>query len=149
MDEISAYIQEARAKRKNNQEIETALISAGWDKALVEKALHPHDLPVPHPPVTGNPTAGSGSPTSAWIAFEHILLFISLYVLSMSVSLILHYFTDKWAPGVPSLTSTMTSSSYGVIILRGYLAATIVSLPMFSIFFLTVTKQMLKNPIIR
>ncbi len=107
----------------------------------------PQSLP---PPLTNQPVAKSSSPTM-WDAFEHILMFISLYVLATAIVLILNFFIDKWFPGV-----NVQSYSYGnsfndfqVTLLRGYLASLIVSYPLFSFFFLSTTKRTMQNPALR
>lgn len=82
-----------------------------------------------------------------WDTFEHILLFISLYVTAISTSLILNFLVDKWFPGVNS--GSYTSSPFALTLLRGYMAALIVSFPLFSFFFLDIAKRTYKNPTIR
>ncbi|OGH39152.1 MAG: hypothetical protein A3B44_01900 [Candidatus Levybacteria bacterium RIFCSPLOWO2_01_FULL_38_21] len=86
-----------------------------------------------------------------WDAFEHILMFISLYVLATSIALTLYFFIDKWFPGVTTESYYRSSSSndLNLNLLRGYLAALIVSFPLFAFFFLHITKRTMLNPTIR
>src|SRR3989344_1672000 len=86
------------------------------------------------PPVlsTAQQVGTKPSSTTMWDAFEHVLMFISLYVLSTSIALTLYFFADKWFPGVtnesyyrsPGLNDLQSN------LLRGYLAALIVSFPL-------------------
>ncbi len=91
------------------------------------------------------------SSTTMWDAFEHILMFISLYVMATSIALTLYFFADKWFPGVTA-ESYYRSSSWNDLklnLLRGYLAALIVSFPLFAYFFLHITKRTMLNPAMR
>lgn len=85
---------------------------------------------------------------SMWDAFEHILLFISLYVFVTSFALLVHYLVDKWIPRFPE-GRPVSYSSVGNSVLRGYLSAILVSYPLFSFFFLRITKRTLVNPELR
>lgn len=102
--------------------------------------------------------------SSLWNAFEQVLLFISLYVLATSVSLIIHALIDKWLPGVSADGSGYDGSPFGWLLLylfggssldngniqdallRGYLSALFVSLPIFDWLFLDIAKRTLKAP---
>ncbi len=104
--------------------------------------------PVPQVPTSMNmkPSIAASS-SSMWDAFEHILLFISLYVMAMSIALVLHYFADKWSPGIPTHPEySSVTNSFQDTMFRGYLAALIVSTPLFSLFFLLVSKRTFANP---
>lgn len=94
-------------------------------------------------------TAKQGS--TMWDAFEHILLFISLYTMATAIALILHTFVDKWLPGVQAdlYSNYYSNSDWQSVLLRGYTAALIVSLPVFSFLFLDLVKRMNKNPHLR
>ena len=105
-------------------------------------------IPSPVPPAV---TSIKSSSTTMWDAFEHILMFISLYVLAISIALTLKLFIDKWIPGV---TKSYYYLSYETnllkyTILRGYLAALIVSFPLFAFFFLNIVKRTMANPSMR
>lgn len=149
MDALPAYIEKSRERGKTDDEIKKSLVDGGWDERMVSDALGSHhtdpDLPTP-PPAPKSNVSGT-SPTTGWIAFEHILMFISLYVLATSIALLLHYFADKWYPGVRT-SSYVSTSSLGLTLVRGYLAAAIVSLPMFSFFYLSTAKSISANPLV-
>lgn len=101
--------------------------------------------PITQVPANNVPNSAAGSSTM-WDSFEHILMFISLYVLATSMGIILNIFVDKWAPGVEisEYYSAINSTT-----LRGALAALIVSYPLFAYFFLNVAKRTNDRPAIR
>jgi len=153
-NELLDYIKQAKLKGLSDEIITSELARTGWNTEDIRQALS-NDLVVPKPPkpITQGIQISESSPSySMWDAFEHILMFISLYVLSTSIALILHFFVDKWSPGI-SRESYGSYNDYvdglGLILLRGYLASSIVSFPLFAYFFLKVTKQTQKHPLIR
>lgn len=150
-DELKEYIQKLRLSKVSDNEITDKLTQAGWDINVVKQALSPTDvtLPPPPPPNVSNTNQTLKGSTNAWDAFEHILMFISLYVMATSIALILHYFVDKYFPGVNINSYDSYNSSWQDTMFRGYLAALIVSLPLFCFFFLNITKRTLANPTIR
>ena len=83
---------------------------------------------------------------SLWDTFEHILLFISLYVFAIAFTLMLHQFIDGISPAAENRNALRYVSKY---LVRGYLASLIVSYPLFSFFFLRVKKRAQKNPDVR
>ncbi len=87
---------------------------------------------------------------SMWDVFEHILLFISLYVFATSFTLLLHTFVDRWVPPASgAYNSYRAMSSYTGTLMRGYLAAIIVSYPLFAFLFLRVAKNTFANSELR
>ncbi len=97
-------------------------------------------------PVASPASSSSKTTTTMWDAFEHILMFISLYVLATSIALTLYFFVDKWLPAVTSdYYRSYNWENSRLDLLRGYLAALIVSLPLFVFFFLHVTKRTIQN----
>lgn len=88
-------------------------------------------------------------PTSAWDAFEHIILFISLYIVVSSISIILHAIVNKWVPGLTAGYSAMMGTFYNSYIIRGALAALIVAYPFFAFLFLKVSKRTNEFPSLR
>ena len=78
---------------------------------------------------------------SLWDTFEHILLFISLYVFAIAFTLMLHQFIDGISPAAENTNALRYVSKY---LVRGYLASLIVSF-----FFLRVKKRAQKNPDVR
>ncbi|MDP1722501.1 MAG: DUF5671 domain-containing protein [Candidatus Gottesmanbacteria bacterium] len=148
---LADYIRNAKNQGLSDETILKNLKSAGWNDAQISEIYIPltAHLSPPSPPTASTQTAYKTS--SNWDAFEHILLFISLYVLYTSLALTLHFFVDKYV--VTNINSTnyasMIQNFYGLSLLRGYLAALIVSSPLFSFFFLKVTKRTLAHPEIR
>lgn len=143
-DLISTYIHEARKRDLSNRTIRENLLDAGWSESEVQAAFDA-DLPVPVPPgktpqhrIT---VAGSGT---MWDAFEHILLFISMYVLAFGIGAILFTFVDRWLPGVNDSSGYINRN--GIII---NMSALIVSYPLFSFLFYRITKRTLATPAIR
>jgi hypothetical protein len=144
------YIQNARAKGATDDAIKMSLKSGGWTDIQISEAFAPQDtLATPPPPPTGAPQPVKTS--SFWDTFEHVLLFISLYVLYTSLALTLHYFVDKYVVTSSGANdySSVIRSTYMLSFLRGYLAALIVSSPLFSFFHLKVTKRTLAHPEVR
>jgi hypothetical protein len=154
MKPIDKYISTAREKDMTDDQIKKALVDAGWDGAQVDQLISKtkEDLPPPPPPPvsTSDHTPAKKMPPGAyaWYAFEHILMFISLAVLAISISLILNYFVDRYFPRV-----VVDRYDYGYSgqdsALRGYLSALIVSLPLFSFLFLDITRRTLAHPELR
>ncbi|OGK09938.1 hypothetical protein A2767_00990 [Candidatus Roizmanbacteria bacterium RIFCSPHIGHO2_01_FULL_35_10] len=152
--ELLNYIKQARLKGLSDQEINTSLINEGWSSIDIQKAMeNKGELKVPKPnDELENPqqTSKAGTSLSMWDAFEHILLFISLYVLATSVALTLHYFVDKWFPGViEDSYNYRYKDSWNLTLLRGYIASLIVSYPLFAFFFLKVAKRTEEYPDVR
>lgn len=101
---------------------------------------------------TPNLNQSSTTPSSThsmWDAFEHVLLFISLYIFATAFALLLHFFVDRIFPSSISTTSYLSGSSYYSTIIRGYLAAIIVSYPFFAFLFLRITKRTFELPDLR
>ncbi|MCX7997117.1 MAG: DUF5671 domain-containing protein [Patescibacteria group bacterium] len=153
--ELNTYVRMARQKGVSEAEMKRDLRSAGWLDRDIDLAIRKNPLiPPPKPPegYRGAPVVPGGmasisSPTM-WDAFEHVLMFISLYVLATAFALVLHLFVDRWIPGVPDNPyRDPTNAQLGM--LRGYMAALIVSYPLFSFFFLRISGRTAKNPLIR
>jgi len=152
-DQLTSYIKNARTQGLSDAEIKANLIAGGWSEDMVNQGLSGKStLVVPPPPVPTPPSSASqpkGSLTM-WDAFEHILLFISLYVLATSLALTLHYFVDKWFSGIGSDSSSYSWwGGFGEVLLRGYLAALIVSFPLFAFLFTLITQRTMRNPALR
>lgn len=145
--EIVEYIKKAKNLKLSDEEIISNLVQAGWNDGEVKQAL----------------VKFSGAPSSSqaldipqkithygmWIAFEHVLLFISLYIMATSLALMLHTFVDRWVPGIPTDGYRNNFGSFQSTLIRGYLASLIVSFPLFSGFFLHITKRTKQDPSIR
>lgn len=153
------FIKQCKSKKINDETIKSTLLSQGWSEADITMALQAPDMPIP--PLPPKPekdakytTENSASfdsdmkPSNMWDTFEHVLLFISMYALSLSFSLLLHFFADKISPGInPSRFDYMIS--YQSTMVKGYLASIIVSYPLFSLIFLNITSRTKSNPLLR
>lgn len=156
MDELALkdYIAKAKAKGLDDNSIKILLMQNGWSESVVNSALNIatiEDLTPPKPShlQTRQNISVTKPSSSMWDAFEHCLLFISLYIMATSIDLILNYFVDKWLPGITDINNYSADTTWQDSLLRGYLAALIVSLPLFIFFFLRITKETLQTPAIR
>lgn len=150
--ELVSYIKEARKHQIPEIEMKRDLRSAGWLDKDIDTAIRENPLIKPPSPPDGyrgvpSSTLSSVSSPTMWDAFEHILMFISLYVLAITFALTIHLFIDRWLPGVPE--GYRSANNYDIGLLRGYMAALIVSFPLFAFFFLRITGRTFKNPLIR
>lgn len=151
--ELSEYVKKARQNHITEADMKRDLRSAGWLDRDIDAAVRTNPLidpPKPPEGYRGIPTgslSAVSSPTM-WDAFEHILMFISLYVLAITFALTIHLFVDRFFPGVPENTYR-SSNNYELGMLRGYMAALIVSYPLFALFFLRIVGRTTKNPLIR
>lgn len=150
--ELINYIQDAFSKKATKEQITKALLSSGWQQADIDLAFASLNSPanlMPPPPLTKH-MANADSNTSMWDTFEHILLFISLYVMSTSIGLLLNYFVDRWFSPLGSTDAYSSyANSFSSTLVNGYLAALIVSMPLFSVLFLLIQKRTISNPAIK
>jgi hypothetical protein len=151
--EVSDYIKKSRKNNISDGQIKSALVQNGWSEQMVNEAFGKNPIPVPvSPQVPTPPSYTENKPVSKngmWDAFEHIIMFISLYVLATSIVLVLQIFVDKWIPDISSYSSYSYYDSLQSMLIRGYLASLIVSFPLFSFLFIQITKRTIKNPNIR
>lgn len=138
IESLSEYIKICKDNNVSDNVICDNLVDAGWNKKIVNKALA-GNIDVPTPP------ENSKGSHSMWDAFEHILMFISMYIFAFSLGLLLFYFVDKAFPEISEYSYTYDDSSEFI----GYLSALIVSFPLFSFFFVRITKKTITNPNIR
>lgn len=83
---------------------------------------------------------------SLWLAFEYIILFIALYVSTISLGGIASQAIDQFVPDNTNLTNIYGLSEVNQVMLRGYVAAIIVFYPIFSLLFMHLKKLELTNP---
>lgn len=147
---IIDYIKKSVSEKKSEAEIRTNLSNAGWDTKSIDDGFAQLTNPVPTPPSdVPRPVTGYAN---MWDAFEHILMFISLYFMSTAFAMLLHQFVDKWAPGIPNTNSYYSffgMSSYSEWVLKSSLACLLVTFPLFAYFHLDLSKRTLKNPQLR
>jgi hypothetical protein len=161
---ILTYISVERQKGKDDSIIRKKLGMAGWKEDDIEVAFKEveNDLSdVPRPDSEGgqvsDPKKGwhltVNDSVSMWDAFEHALLFISMYVCAFSIALILHWLVDEYLPATLYSSSGYSSSSYrnswDDSLLRGYVSAMLVSTPLFVYLFLRISRRTKENPTLR
>lgn len=150
--QLLQFVKSAKEKGTADDVIKNNLVSVGWVEEDVTKALSAVALgDVPLPPSIAaqeNILRGQQPKGNMWDAFQHILMFISLYLTVVSFALILHYFVDKWFPGVASYgySSYSYMDDYQRTLVLGYLSAFIVNFPIFSFLFLKITKHTQEHP---
>jgi hypothetical protein len=151
--EIIGYIKKSREENLTDEVIKENLEKVGWQKNDVENAFFYLNSPgIPLPPQSGAPIP-TNTPTlttnhSMWDAFEHILLFISMYVFAMATAILMHTYVDYYFPENLFTPSSYRSSISNGIILSS-LSAIIVSFPLFAFLFLRITKRTKQNPSLR
>jgi len=149
--ELKTYIEKAREKKLSDEQIKNSLTAAGWQEEQIAEALSQNaDLPVPPPPP-------SVAHVGMWTGFLYILFFISLYVLATAVSGMLNLWVDTAIPTVIDNANTNNADFFSFFVsnydspsvIRGYIAAIIVSFPIFIALALTLKKQLATNPVVK
>ena len=150
---LTSYIQKARQQKQSDKTISDNLIKSGWKREDVKLAISESKKSTPPPPPPQN-TGQLISHYGMYDTFAHIILFISLYILAFSIKNSLFIFIDYWLPGASSQINasernTSIFENLEKILLRIYMAAIIVSYPIFSFVFLRLTKRTILNPGLR
>jgi hypothetical protein len=150
--ELKSYIEKARDKKLSDEQIKNSLAAAGWQEEQIAEALSQDpDLPVPPPPP-------SVAHVGMWIGFIYILFFISLYVLATAISGLLTIWVDKTIPTVIDSANNASSSDFLFFftdnfatpsVIRGYIAAIMVSFPIFVVLSFILKKQLVTQPIVK
>ncbi|MBI3380290.1 hypothetical protein HY029_06070 [Candidatus Gottesmanbacteria bacterium] len=148
---ITNYIKLAKLQKIPKKQIIASLLKVGWEEEEIKKGFTDEVQPaIPVPPNSNNNiTINLHNSMWDWDTFEHILMFISLYVLATSLGLMLHAFIDKWVLAVPPNSVKDYFSLFLQTLIRAYLAALIVSYLLFAFFFLRITRKTIENPILR
>jgi len=97
-NQLSDFIQQARSKKIADEEIVKILLDQGWSFSQIGTNMSSSSSF--NGLVPPKPTESIASNLGMWDSFQHILMFISLYVMSTAIALLLNYFVDKWLPGV-------------------------------------------------
>ena len=146
--ELKSYIEKAREKKLTDEQIKKQLLTAGWQEEQIAEALSQDaDFPPPPPP----PAIAH---VGMWTGFLYILFFISLYTLATAIGGVFNIWVDK---AIPTVINNPDSSSFDFSsfftdnfdtpsIIRGYIAAIIVSLPLFVSLSLVLKKQLVNQP---
>lgn len=144
--QIQDFISAARLRNATDEEIVKILLDQGWSLDVIQINLgSPSSINGLTPPKP-NPTEQEG--LGMWDAFQHVLMFISLYVMATTIAIFLNYYIDFWQIGMPvdlgmyGNPSSPVSSS----IISGLSAALLVSYPLFSFFFISINKRKFEFP---
>jgi hypothetical protein len=139
--EIGTYIIDARAKNFSDEQIKSTLLAAGWSEGQITEAFTQRPLETPIAPPPPVPHIGM------WIGFLYILFFISLYVLATVVGVLFHDMVEHVIVDAKTATYSYHMAD-NTSMVRGALAAIIVSFPLFAILALILKKQISKQPAI-
>ncbi len=149
-EEVISYIRKAHSLKVSDQQITTDLQRSGWTLNDIQQGFAQESGKVITEDLTPPMKPAAVNAHGMWDAFEHILLFISLYVMATSIAVILYFLVDKWSPSsLAAVSSNAYINDTAEIIVRGFLAALIVSLPLFIFFYLDITKRTLKDATMR
>ena len=161
-EQIVEYIRKTKEKRLSDEEIKGNLLSVGWQKEDVDAALAVLNLPDIPLPTSFQTGIGNEKPQvketvvpqgGMWDAFEHIIMFVSLYTLATSITILLNYYVDLWFPSfkadIYGYSSYAQFSGITDTIVIGCLSAIIVSLPIFAYLFVRISSKTLKYPELR
>ena len=149
--ELKTYIAKAREKKLSDEQIKNSLAAADWQEEQIAEALtQDPDLPVPPPPP-------SVAHVGMWVGFLYILFFISLYVLATAISGLLNLWVEKAIPTVIDSANSSSGDFFSLLVnaydtpsvIRGYIAAIIVSFPIFMALALTLKKQLATQPVVK
>lgn len=143
-ESLYKYIQAARNKKVDDEQIKAVLIKAGWPEDQINQALKSEKeddslIPPPPPPPVSN--------IGMWTGFLYIIFFISLYILATSVGGVFHEWIDKVIP-LPANDANSYLYDYRDSILKGYISAIIVSYPIFAGLAIYLKKQLVKQPLV-
>lgn len=142
--DLEKYIETARSKNVSDEAIKTELVKSGWPEDEVSAAISP------------KPSSGIGLPPpplprfGMWVSFQYIILFICLYVFATSVGGIWHEAVIRLLPDnlqAQEYDSYMREAMNGA--LKGYIAAIVVTYPIFAALFLLLKRQVIQRPLIR
>lgn len=136
--EIIDYVTHARRQNVTDEAIQDALFKSGWPRDEVMEVFAPKPQEYTAPPVPIAPVAHIGM----WVGFLYILYFISLYVLATSVGGLLHGWVDKLIPDPANVSG---NASWLDFMIPVYVAALIVSYPVFAGLAIMLKKQAVKN----
>lgn len=137
--DLAKYIEAARAKQIPDEEIKAQLLKTGWNESEILDVLNPSkkiDKSIIPPPV---PRIGM------WVSFQYVLLFISLYIWTISLGGIAYYAANRFIKD-PLDQSTRSIGSLDSSVMKGYLAAIIVAYPIFVLLFLRLKKLSYEKP---
>lgn len=137
---LLAFVKEALARGTSRGEIETVLLTAGWEKDQVTAALRSYAevsflIPVPRP----------APYLSAREAFLYLLLFTTLYLTAFNLGRLLFQFINLAFPD-PASSSWMTSPEYIRRAIRWSVSTLVVSFPLFLYLHRFTTRELERDP---
>ena len=139
--DLEKYIATARAQNATNDQIKQQLVQGGWVESEVSEALNPQPSGAPNLPPPPVPRFGM------WVAFQYIILFISLYISATALGGLLHTAVDRiFQDRINQYDYGSTINSY---LLNVYLAFLIVGFPIFAYLFITLKRQTIKKPAVK
>lgn len=141
IEEAREFVRSALAKGVAPNEIEKALLEAGWPPAQVQRALSSYGtsdfaIPVPRP----------HTQLSARQAFVYLLLFTVLLVVAVQLGNLLFQIIDI---AVPDLTESEYASRSRASAIRWAIASLVVAFPLFLFLSRAVGREIAKNPAMR
>lgn len=140
--DLKKYIADLKAKNVSDEQIKKRLLDSGWSEKDLLSAFvdDSSDTELPPPPV---PHFGM------WVTFEYIILFLTMYASFIALGRILHFIVDRYfsIEAMSSVGLGITDSSS--ILLTLYMAAIIVTFPIFAIVFIHTNHLAKLNPGIR
>lgn len=148
---LKEYIDKKRTAGLKDDEIKSKLLAVGWSEKTVIEALNEgEDIPLP-PQKT---QTDIDIKTNFWDIFEHVILFISLYVFTFALGQLIHNFINNYLPSTTyndyySYRGGYNRDVWDNELVTGYAAALIVSFPVFYFLFRRITARTLKNPDLR
>ncbi len=136
--ELQLFVKEGLAKGLSRQSLHEALQTASWPKDDIDAALSYYadvDFPIPVP---------KRKPyLSAREAFMYLVLFLTLYISSISFGTLIFQFINRWLPD-PALGLYYYDGSADII--RSATAALIITFPIFLFVSQLLSKAMGKDP---
>ena len=139
--DLEKYIAAARAQNATNDQIKKQLVERGWAESEVSSALTPQPAGTPNLPPPPVPRFGM------WVAFQYIILFISLYLSATALAGLLHIAVDNIFKD--RLNQFDYGSTINSFLLNFYIAFLIVGFPIFAWLFILLKKQAIQKPAIK
>jgi hypothetical protein len=135
---IHEFVREALIKGASRQDIQKALLKAGWQQDEVANALDSFaDIPFVVPVPKRKPYV------SAQEAFMYLVLFLTLYISAISQGTLLFQFINRWLPD-PLLNDYSRLASLGFI--RQATASLIIAYPIFLAMTISLRRAIKRDP---
>ncbi len=141
LDEAREFVRAALAKGESREDIEKALLGAGWPQAQVKRALSSYaesgfSIPVPRP----------HTQLSARQAFVYLLLFTVLLVVAVQLGVLLFQIIDIAFPDPLENEYRVRSRQTAI---RWAIASLVVAFPLFLFLSRAVGREIEQNPAMR